>query len=484
MPPSASSNRQQLARDRLGVLLDYSKQYSKLHAPESPAQLALKGGFDGDDGAFVLHEAVLRTLVDATLENGEKCVFLGTDGDVWMRLRRPDSADDRKGEQGRLLCAVYATLFAAHQEALREGRGAQVTVGVGIVRWKRRDGHVIDHPLITLPAELTLDVDGALVVRMADGAQATLWRMPGVTDATVALDRVAESASKYPIPLLGSRPPAPADRDAWEPLLKRATYELAHDASYVGTPPRANARGVLMGAADATLRIHNGFVLWARHEAGELGVARDVDLLNAALWRMGARGIGDDDVGDGMGGGGSGDLPASLARLVGVFGLPVRRVKDEGAEQPRGWLASVGRFLGFGASSSSAAAATGGLGTGFLHFGLPSNPQQEMVIGRLKQHGCCVLVGPPGTGKSQTIANVICHYLATGRRVLVTSKGPLLEPTAPPALLSPLPLPPAAATPTPDPPYPMPRDRRAGHRGPASEAASRCPSARRLTRVG
>ena len=34
-----------------------------------------------------------------------------------------------------------------------------------------------------------------------------------------------------------------------------------------------------------------------------------------------------------------------------------------------------------------------------------------------------MLVGPPGTGKSQTIANVICHYLASGRRVLVTSKG-------------------------------------------------------------
>merc|ERR1711995_107669 len=59
----------------------------------------------------------------------------------------------------------------------------------------------------------------------------------------------------------------------------------------------------------------------------------------------------------------------------------------------------------------------------FLYFGLPSNAAQETVIERLTSHGCAVLVGPPGTGKSQTIANVICHYLATGRRVLVTSKG-------------------------------------------------------------
>ena len=33
-----------------------------------------------------------------------------------------------------------------------------------------------------------------------------------------------------------------------------------------------------------------------------------------------------------------------------------------------------------------------------------------------------VVQGPPGTGKTHTIANIICHYLATGRRVLVTSK--------------------------------------------------------------
>ena len=29
--------------------------------------------------------------------------------------------------------------------------------------------------------------------------------------------------------------------------------------------------------------------------------------------------------------------------------------------------------------------------------------------------------GPLGTGKTHTIANVICHYLAEGKRVLVTS---------------------------------------------------------------
>ena len=34
-----------------------------------------------------------------------------------------------------------------------------------------------------------------------------------------------------------------------------------------------------------------------------------------------------------------------------------------------------------------------------------------------------VLCGPPGCGKSHTIANIVCAYLAQGKRVLVTSKG-------------------------------------------------------------
>jgi len=34
-----------------------------------------------------------------------------------------------------------------------------------------------------------------------------------------------------------------------------------------------------------------------------------------------------------------------------------------------------------------------------------------------------VVQGPPGTGKTHTIANIISHYLAHGKRVLVTSRG-------------------------------------------------------------
>jgi len=58
-----------------------------------------------------------------------------------------------------------------------------------------------------------------------------------------------------------------------------------------------------------------------------------------------------------------------------------------------------------------------------LYFPLPYNQEQVTIVQQLDQGEGVAVQGPPGTGKTHTIANIICHYLATGRRVLVTSKG-------------------------------------------------------------
>jgi len=60
---------------------------------------------------------------------------------------------------------------------------------------------------------------------------------------------------------------------------------------------------------------------------------------------------------------------------------------------------------------------------GELYFPKPFNDAQVKIIDRLVSNDGVVVQGPPGTGKTHTIANIISHYLATGKRVLVTSKG-------------------------------------------------------------
>jgi very-short-patch-repair endonuclease len=62
-----------------------------------------------------------------------------------------------------------------------------------------------------------------------------------------------------------------------------------------------------------------------------------------------------------------------------------------------------------------------------LYFPKPFNDEQVRIIQLLDISDGVVVQGPPGTGKTHTIANVICHYLAEGKRVLVTSmKDPAL----------------------------------------------------------
>ncbi len=58
-----------------------------------------------------------------------------------------------------------------------------------------------------------------------------------------------------------------------------------------------------------------------------------------------------------------------------------------------------------------------------LYFPMPYNDEQVSIVSKLETSDGVVVQGPPGTGKTHTIANVICHFLAHGRRVLVTSRG-------------------------------------------------------------
>ncbi len=61
---------------------------------------------------------------------------------------------------------------------------------------------------------------------------------------------------------------------------------------------------------------------------------------------------------------------------------------------------------------------------GKLYFPFPSNPSQRRVAHLMDdpQTRIAVVQGPPGTGKSLTIANLVCHLVASGKRVLVSSQ--------------------------------------------------------------
>lgn len=57
-------------------------------------------------------------------------------------------------------------------------------------------------------------------------------------------------------------------------------------------------------------------------------------------------------------------------------------------------------------------------------FPLKSNIYQKRACDRVMSDKLTVIWGPPGTGKSETIANLVCHLVANNKSVLVTSQQP------------------------------------------------------------
>ncbi len=51
----------------------------------------------------------------------------------------------------------------------------------------------------------------------------------------------------------------------------------------------------------------------------------------------------------------------------------------------------------------------------------PANSEQLQIADRLNRYSAVLVQGPPGTGKTHTIANLIGHFLAQGKSILVTS---------------------------------------------------------------
>lgn len=71
--------------------------------------------------------------------------------------------------------------------------------------------------------------------------------------------------------------------------------------------------------------------------------------------------------------------------------------------------------------SDSENESSGSLDDETIYFPKKYNDEQIEIIEKARRNNKVLVQGPPGTGKSHTIANLICHLLATGKKVLVTA---------------------------------------------------------------
>lgn len=284
--------------------------------------------------------------------------------------------------------ALYGELFSLEQR-LREDTAnpAELVWGIGIATWRLTYLGVpleYEYPLLTQELEVEID-NRTLAIEVRPRAVAPKLE----TDAFVACDVTSAIETERGVREQMAAPGAPLltpfDSSSYSALLRRVAGNMDSLGQYL----EVKESDAAVPAPGDHLAVTDDWVLLARPRRAEVMIV-DIARLKAALERLATVPTG----------------PAGLVTPGSKESIAFEPVKFRGVSS-----AGVGNP---GAASNEVHE---------LYFPEPYNQEQETIVQHLERAAGVTVQGPPGTGKTHTIANIICHYLATGRRVLVTSAG-------------------------------------------------------------
>ena len=285
---------------------------------------------------------------------------------------------------------LYSQLFTLKQQLEGGIVEAQLELvwGVGLGIWNC-NGTTVSYPLVGRLVEMSLNPVTAEVEirpRDVDARIEVDWYASvdnlGVADIEkAAKEFFGKAATTF----------SPFDRGTFEPLLRTAATNL--DANGIYWPNEAPAEDRTLPRSDDKLKVTDTWVLMARPRTNSLFL-QDLEKLKKQAEEAEL-------------------YPPAVAAVV----------TDPDTSNP---VIELPTFRGVSAPCDSQGSASGKKARD-IYFPKPFNDEQVRIVQLLDVSDGVVVQGPPGTGKTHTIANVICHYLAEGKRVLVTSmKDPAL----------------------------------------------------------
>lgn len=285
----------------------------------------------------------------------------------------------------RKTIGLYGDLFAIkHQlDSEETAKPHELVWGIGVSAWKlgyeeRAGKSVIEfqYPLLTQAVEVSLD-EQTLAIELRPRSVDPRFEFDAFAACQLESTADVEKAAKEALAKSADHPISPFDVGSFEHILKLIAGNLHEQGRYV------SGATSFPGAEDA-LVVSDAWVVLSR--------PRSNNYLHEDIARLKAR------LQDGS--------PIPLGPLA-----LVTPPSDELANyEPVSY-----RGLSGGSSSNGQVQE--------LFFPLPYNHEQVTIIEQLERSNGVAVQGPPGTGKTHTIANIVCHYLATGRKVLVTAKG-------------------------------------------------------------
>jgi very-short-patch-repair endonuclease len=258
----------------------------------------------------------------------------------------------------------YKNLYGLRARVERDRDGVELVWGFGRLRWDTPQG-TLDHPMITVPVELTLDREGRIEIEPSGSTQIESAYL-GEVDLVGRSDYLALRQSNRA-----------DDIELWDEasrseLLHQLLRFVDHDGQFgsAAPPPTRHAT------------VSDEWVLFVRRRQADY-----VAFLEAQ-----------------------------------------RQLYQEGVEPALPFLSLVvdqpsllaGEVVAPGAASE--APSQGQALDNTLYLPKPANEEQYRILHLAQTRPGVTAQGPPGTGKSHTIANLICHFVALGQRVLVTAE--------------------------------------------------------------
>ena len=311
----------------------------------------------------------------------------------------------------------YNKIYQIYQRVISMGEDTPIEVvfGLGVARW-RVGTQKIDIPIIEQLVEIELEENGDLKIRPRNlPPQFVLKAFHALEvqgsknvqlDIGAQFDRILEDPD---------RGFSPFEKSSFENILRACSARLSETGVYhrdTVTDPNDPSLAVI----DDTLRISDTWVLYVRKRNDDFR-RDDINKLIHAIEKS------ESDE----------ELPAPAVQFVtepsneltfqvGQDGFDLGSTDLILPETPSGYQG--GSEGSYGTTRASNAETSPKLLGQTYFFPLPFNDEQIQIVARLEDKNVSgVLVqGPPGTGKTHTIANIICHYLATKRRVLVTAR--------------------------------------------------------------
>lgn len=318
---------------------------------------------------------LLQRILSPDQEEGSEPKFLELNDhlhllDLWAeyleRKWKPWATEHRRLKK---IQEVYTKLFTIYQKQKSLGEEFELIIGFGLLNWLTSNNQRVYRHLITGQAAITFDSDrGILSVG------------PSAEGPKPVLEQDMLEAPERPLPEVQNRIEQQINSigdDIWnisnvESALRSWVQSVSSEGTYSGE---------LVPIAESMSRPFVSYspalILRKRTERGLIRLYQEIiEQLKSGI-----------------------EIPIGILRTVEVIDDQVGI--DPGIESTSG----VGDIKE-------------------IFFPLPANDEQRRIIDALNARQGVLVQGPPGTGKSHTIVNLICHLLATGKRVLVTSQTP------------------------------------------------------------